>query len=299
MSRGINVDKLRKHQQEKAARSQVFYRPKDAEQRVRLVPPQNEDTLFFYESGYHKLGDTYFNCPAYANHECPICKKVRVLYNGTQEEKALAGDIRVRKQFYYNVIVRDDEFVKDGEGKATNEPNIKIMQVGIKLHNLVTNAILDNEIGDITDVDKGFDVIIRRKMVDAFPNYDDSVVSRKASPLFDNEEHVQYCLTHFKNAADFIKYPSPEDLAKNFEFYLQNGYCPTDATNTNNPESVSSNGNGHKPTEAPKTEKPKVETPKVEASKAEAKTSGSDSSSNPDYKSWQKEFENEFKDDDK
>jgi len=141
---------------------------------IRILPNKNPDLHFFLKSGYHKVAGDFVNCPKEVlNIKCPICEFVSRLYkSNTIEDLALARELKKVKRFYYNVIVRSAE-----------DKGVRILTSGIKLFEKIIGACANPEIGDISDVNEGYDFIIRKRMKDNYLNYDLSEASRKQSPL--------------------------------------------------------------------------------------------------------------------
>jgi hypothetical protein len=281
MSKGTNLEALKKYMEEKKSRGMVFYKPKDEEQKVRILPNPEPDSMFFYESAYHVLGDTFYQCISYTGKKCPICQKARKFYNGTDEEKKQAEGIRATRQYYYNVIVRGDETTKQEEdGNTVEIPKIRVMQCGNQIHEKVINAMLSDEIGDITDVEKGFDLIVRVGKKGKWPDYKNSEVSRKSTPLFEDKAKVDYCLKHFKNPATLVKYPEATELERALEEYLSTG--------------VVTNSFSGRTAKEDSEELPKDKVDKEELPKDSSPSKKEEAKSDSELDEFEAEFEKEF-----
>jgi hypothetical protein len=134
-----------------------FWRPKDGQQVIRIVPTADGDPFKDYWFHYN-LGDEQRSgvlCPK-KNHgeECPICDFKDQLwkeYNATQDTDTLkmAKDMTPRQRFFSPVLVRTEE----AEG-------IRIWGYGKEAYTSLLNLVLNPEYGDITDTDAGTDLTL-------------------------------------------------------------------------------------------------------------------------------------------
>jgi hypothetical protein len=134
-----------------------FWRPKDGQQVIRIVPTADGDPFKDYWFHYN-LGEEQRSgvlCPK-KNHgeECPICDFKDQLwkeYNATQDTDTLkmAKDMTPRQRFFSPVLVRTEE----AEG-------IRIWGYGKEAYTSLLNLVLNPEYGDITDTDAGTDLTL-------------------------------------------------------------------------------------------------------------------------------------------
>jgi len=141
---------------------------------IRILPSSDPEKHFFLKSGFHKIMGEYYNCPKeYKNAKCPICEYVSKLYKSqSAEDLELARELKKTKRFYYNVIVRGFE-----------DKGVRVHTSGIKLFEKIIGACANPDIGDISDINEGFDFKINRRKKDNFWNYDLSEAARRASPV--------------------------------------------------------------------------------------------------------------------
>lgn len=133
-----------------------FFTPKQGANVLRILPEVGDMEFFFQVVGRHYLPNKKnFYCPAFTSEgelPCPICEVVNDLYkSGDKASKALAGDIRVRKQYWMNVIDRENE----NAGPLVYTP-------GITVFGAIKSLVLDPDYGDIMDIDNGIDITIVR-----------------------------------------------------------------------------------------------------------------------------------------
>jgi hypothetical protein len=295
----INIDALRKNIKTKTDnKSFNFWKPPtDGEHRVRILPGKQADgSDLWFESGFHRLGPSdYFNCPESISKPCPHCSKVKKLYaTGAEEDKKMASNLRAKKQYYYNGIVRGEEFKKDSSGKVTDELDVKLIQVGIKIHNKIVGALLDEDIGDITDYDKGYDLVIVRKQVSGQNNYDDSYIARKSTPTFEDSKFIEISKQKWIDAKDLIKFYAEEDLKKFLEEFIDFGAIKTDYKKATGTPSEAGKKEPSKESKEDEDFPKDKEEPKKEAKKEPVKESKADEEDEEDFENWDKDFEEDI-----
>lgn len=214
-----NVDDIKKIYDQEINRKKTLdekYAPiKDEDStRVRILPANKQGRAFFVKSGYHKIGDEYVTCPKMSRGlRCPVCELVSKLYKSKNiADVELAGQLKAKKRFYFNVVVRGEE-----------EKGARVLVTGIKLYEKVLASIVDPEIGDITDPMNGFDFIISKKMKAGYWNYDDSVVARKQSKLDEDPAKAAATIEKQHDLEDEIKLFTFEELKQKLdEFFATN-----------------------------------------------------------------------------
>lgn len=195
-----------------------FWKPKDfGRYTIRFLPPTDENHLFFKQTAQYKIGENYLFAPYIEKRSDPIYDYYRALYNkGTDEAIALAKEIKPRKQYLYNIIVKDEL------GQASENPTkVYVYMSGKILYDTVMDYFFDDDYGDLTDVEEGFDFVLVKEQGDlGFPNYKKSRPKPKSSPLFDDEEMVEEVLSNLHNLDDEIEYKSVSELKEILEQFL-------------------------------------------------------------------------------
>ena len=141
---------------------------------VRVLPGKDEDTLFYAETKIHRVPDAdgnvkNYHCRKVHGEKCPICDAYYALWKEPHKDEDLARQIKPRARYYMNVVDR-----------ATDD--VKILSVGVILFKKVIAAMLDEDFGDITDLDNGNDFKIIKQMEGQWPKYDQSQPRPKSSP---------------------------------------------------------------------------------------------------------------------
>ena len=135
---------------------QGFWSPPQGKSVIRILPPVGDMEFFFQLVGKHYFpGGKWVTCSSFTSEgaqPCPVCEIVDQLYKiGDKPSKALAKELGVRRQYWMNIIDRDDE-----------DAGPKIYTPGVQVFSEITNIISDPDYGDITDQDTGRDVTIDR-----------------------------------------------------------------------------------------------------------------------------------------
>jgi len=104
-----DYDELAAAYDEDLAGDASFWKPKQGENEIRLLPPPGLNKPYVVRAqhwlrrGNQRL---VFNCPAVEdeNAKCFLCGKVAALKNGGKDDKALAGEIAAKTQWLYIIL---------------------------------------------------------------------------------------------------------------------------------------------------------------------------------------------------
>jgi hypothetical protein len=196
-----------------------WWKPKDnGEYQIRLLPPVEDDGLFYKATAQYNLGGKYLFAPYVEGKPDPIYDYYRALWKeGTPKAIETAKEIKPRKQYLFNIVVREEK------GKKTENPTkVYIYTVGQKLYEKIMHYFWDEDYGDLTDVEEGFDFKVRKEEGDlGFPNYDNSAPRNKSTPLFEEQDMIDEVLAHLYNLEEEVVYPTAEELRAELENYLQ------------------------------------------------------------------------------
>ena len=169
-----------------------FLRLEEGRNQVRILPEVGEMEWFFQPVGTHHFPDnTRVYCPAFTSEgelECPVCEFVQELYDaGDKASKALAGNIRVRRRFWMNVIGRANE----GAGPL-------ILTAGVTIFGAIKQIIADPDYGVIYDVEDGVDIKIIREGQGLQTEYE-VIAARYDSPLSEDEGQIDEWMSSAKD----------------------------------------------------------------------------------------------------
>ena len=152
---------------------------------VRILPGKDEETEFYAETKLHRIVGSdgmakNYHCRKMHGEACPLCDTYFGLWKTDQDsDKDLARQIKPRARYYMNILDRDS-----GE--------IKILSVGVILFKKIVAAMLDEDFGDITDPQDGYDFKIIKTMEGQWPKYDQSSPRPKSEPTGTPAEVAAY-----------------------------------------------------------------------------------------------------------
>tara|TARA_R110000796_G_scaffold4472_3_gene17352 strand:+ start:1662 stop:2429 length:768 start_codon:yes stop_codon:yes gene_type:complete len=194
----VNIDELRKKYAEINTQGgggnsdflSKFFMMDEGTSVVRVLPAKDETTQEFYaETAIHRLNDKNYHCPRVKGDKCPVCDTYYNMWkeiNSIGKESAkgkelqeLAKQIKSRKRYYMNVVDRRDE-------------SVKILSVGMKLFGKILDCFFDEDFGDITDMQEGWDFKIVKDTQGQWPNYDKSSPKPKQSVAGSDAENAKW-----------------------------------------------------------------------------------------------------------
>lgn len=210
-----------------------YFKPEDGENLVRLLPYENkEDGLFYVETKNHRVVENgrtnYVTCLYHSSKgetKCPVCQVYYDLWQladtqGDEKLKKFASGHRAGARYMYNILDRTDN-------------NVKIASVGIKLHEAIGDYFFDEDYGDLTDVEAGYDFKINKTIVDGkWPDYAKSRPVKDASPIL-TEGDVEGILGQMHDLEAEIKVVPYEELQAMADMILVEASKMSDALSHN------------------------------------------------------------------
>ena len=158
-----------------------FYQIPEGSNAVRILPGKDDDHEFYAETKIHRVTSPdgtskNYHCRKVHGEPCPLCDLYYGLWKtGRKEDEDLARQIKPRARYYMNILDRDSG-------------DVKILSVGVILFKKIIAAMLDEDFGDITDLESGHDFKIVKEMEGQWPKYDQSAPRPKSSPLGSKQE---------------------------------------------------------------------------------------------------------------
>lgn len=128
---------------------------------LRVLPPWSEEGVWFrpISEYYFRLGDghLFITSPLDFGMSDPFDEYARSVYQvGDEEAVEEARKFRAKNRFLLNVVI-----VSDNKG-TTPADGIKILKVPKAVKKQLVDFDIDPEYGDITNLEKGFNMIIER-----------------------------------------------------------------------------------------------------------------------------------------
>lgn len=225
----------------------IWYNLTEGSHQLRILPPGYGDELFVPNGGFGMVvydhwnppgfkgeaRDGKFRCPARSfpesGIECPICIAMSKLYDhcddnniGDAEKKRLIGRHGLRGRAYVNAIVRDsnEQMNVDFKGETVSVPKIWSVGLPMSVYGFIReSAVRKNAkgnflIGDFTDIEKGYDVIVSRTGEGLDTKYDVMFDPEGKSPLLDDENLSEAVQSSGHNFGKMFKRPTDEDLQR-------------------------------------------------------------------------------------
>lgn len=183
---------------------QKFYQIPEGSNPVRILPWKDETKEFYAETKIHRVPGPDGNvknihCRKVHGENCPMCDLYYALWKtGRKEDEDMARQIKPRARYYMNIL--------DREGG-----DIKILSVGVILFKKIIGAMLDEDFGDITDVESGHDFKIVKEMDGQWPKYDQSQPRPKSSPLGSAQE-IASSMESLHEIHDLVKLEDYEEV---------------------------------------------------------------------------------------
>jgi hypothetical protein len=213
----------------KSKKDNVFWKPSEGEQEIRIVPTADGDPFkvfhFHYNLGEAARGGIV--CPKRQfGEECPVCEFASSLWQEeSSESKKMAKSLFVRQRFFSPVIVRGQE-----------EQGVRIWGYGKTIYEQLLGLVLNPDYGDITDVDKGVDLTLTYtlpKTKGAYPTTN-LVPKRKSSKLAGSDELISDALSNIPNVDELFQQKSTADIRAILESFLSPSTGPLDDTSVIN-----------------------------------------------------------------
>jgi hypothetical protein len=207
-----------------------FWKPEIGEYRVRCLPWNSPEAQPFLERSFYYLeGQPQVLAPSQFNKPDPIAElRVKLYQSGKPEDKEMAKKLQSKMRAYVPVIVRGEE-----------DKGVKIWSFGKLIYQRLLSFFLDEDYGDITDVENGFELKVTIEKVKG-KQYNDTIVDCKSKKrLSNNPEEVKKWTESVPDLANYYQLKSYDEVSKILEAWL-NG-TPTNDTNTDGTEKTPSN----------------------------------------------------------
>jgi hypothetical protein len=155
-------DKLAQRRKDMAQRSQggAFLTFKEGITRIRILPVGDEvdwavEVVYFYLGEKHKG----YISPKTFGKKCPVMDAYNELSSSKDEaDRALAAKFRPKKKYFVPVAKYKDE-----KGTEVEDTGAKLALLPDSAYQMALDLYLDaEEAGDFTDVEKGYDLKIKR-----------------------------------------------------------------------------------------------------------------------------------------
>ena len=205
-------------QREKTDYSTIFWKPQLGKQTVRLVPSFFDPTMPFKELKFH-YGIGKYPMVALSNFgkQDPVEEFVKELRKTSDRDNwSLAGKISPKTRIFAPVVVRGEE-----------EKGVRLWGFGITIYKALLALIADEDIGDITDVINGWDLVVEQQQGNPYPETSVRIKPKQTALSDDNDKVETWLKTQ----------PDPSDVHTQYDYdfikkQLQNHLNPGAAEDT-------------------------------------------------------------------
>ena len=201
----------------------IFWTPKEDQTRIRIIQPNPAfpNNLFALPCGTHEWGGKHYECPKQvfafdsgSDSSCPFCEAWGEVYNNakregrnskelTNNEKALASSLRLRRRFVSPIIVRGEE-----------DLGVRWYNYGKKVYDKIIYWLKTGRYGNIFDWVNGRDIVLVRSKQGEYYNYDNSELYDSPSPAGTNAQ-IETWFYNMMNIQKWLR-----DRVKNYDELL-------------------------------------------------------------------------------
>lgn len=190
-------------EREKTDYTKIFWKPELGKQTVRLLPSFFDPAMPFKEMKFHYgVGERPMVALSNFGKQDPIEEFVNELKKTSDRDNwSLAGKLNPKTRVFAPVIVRGQE-----------DQGVRLWGFGVTIQKALYSLIADEDIGDITDVINGWDLVVEQVQGNPYPQTTVRI-KPKQTALSDNNTLVEAWLkeqpdpmeVHKPMAYDFVK----------------------------------------------------------------------------------------------
>ena len=203
--------------------TEKYVQLQEGENVVRILPPTEEQAeqgkQFYAETAIHRIPKELtkdgkpknFHCRKIHNEPCALCDAYYELWakhnslglpqNEQSEFSKAAKAIKPRNRYYMNVIDR-----------GAND-KVKILSVGIKVFTKIIDTMIDEDYGDISDLETGHDFKVVKKQIpgQAWPAYDQSGPRPKPTKAMASKKGISEVMESMHDLSELVRLESAEE----------------------------------------------------------------------------------------
>lgn len=147
------AEKLSKLNTTKGEFTDLWFKPSEEEQRIRILPYPHQNDPFIEVYFHYNIGNSKsLVCPrAMEGRACPICDLAEeIKAKGGDDNYKIFQDYKAKMRTYVPVLVRGKE-----------EEGVKLWGFGINIYKELGGYMVDPDWGNIADVTEGHDISVR------------------------------------------------------------------------------------------------------------------------------------------
>tara|TARA_X000001316_G_scaffold12180_1_gene6083 strand:+ start:1683 stop:2480 length:798 start_codon:yes stop_codon:yes gene_type:complete len=166
-------------EREKTDYTKIFWKPELGKQTVRIVPSAFDPTMPFKELKFHYgVGDRPMVALSNFGKQDPIEEFVNELKKTSDKDNwSLAGKLNPKTRIFAPVVVRGQE-----------DQGVRLWGFGITIYKALLALIADEDIGDITDVINGWDLVVEQVQGNPYPQTSVRIKPKQTALSDDNNQ---------------------------------------------------------------------------------------------------------------
>lgn len=214
-------------------KSNVFWKPQEGEQSIRVVCPEDGDPFKQMWFHYNIGKNAGFLCPKKMHgKDCPVCNFAWSTYNDAkasndQETLKFCKTLFAKERFFSPVLVRGEE-----------DQGIRLWGYGKTAYSEMIGLVTNPDYGDITDIDAGTDLVINygKPAGASFP-VTKITPRRRPSALANTSENVVQIMDSMPSFSDNFNSKTTEEIEKMLTDFLT-AEAGSSNTETSSPETT-------------------------------------------------------------
>ena len=229
----MNLDFIKQkldHLQGKDKKSTKFWKPSDGEHHVRILPYKYNkenpfiELKFYYYRQANGTTKTFLSPSINGNPDPVLEFCAKLCATGTKENWLLSKSYEPKLRTYVPIIVRGKE-----------EEGVKFWGFGKMVYEAILEKMSNPDIGDITDLNEGNDVIVKfTKTPPSGKKYSETKIDVriKKTPAVTNQELLTKITEEQVDIMTLYTEPTYDELKKEFENHLDPETEPEPETET-------------------------------------------------------------------
>lgn len=209
----MDLEAIRRRVAELSGQSVQMWKPGPGKYYVRVLPWKNApDGQPFVERWFYYFVKPMVLAPHQFGKPDPINDFVKKLWSsGKPDDRELAKKMKAKMRAYAPIIVRDKE-----------DAGPLVWGLGYHVHVKLLSYFINEEVGDITDPETGYDIEVNIVQLPGKQFPDTTVEARrKPSKLSNDPEKVKAWLDAVPNIDDMYKLQSPREIEDILKKWLE------------------------------------------------------------------------------
>lgn len=217
----MNLDLIKKklqeindQSQERQDTSALRWVPANGKSTIRIVPSvENPDNPFTELMFYNKLSKFPILALTNFGEQDPVEEFIATLRATDDKDNwSLSGKLSAHPRYFCPVIVRGEE-----------DKGVRIWSISSTIYKALLTIAADEEYGDFTDIQKGFDLVVEKTPPATPGAFADITVraKRNDSPLSEDKNEIKTWLKEQPKVLDLFRKPTYDWLKKQLKAFIE------------------------------------------------------------------------------